>query len=576
MSGKCLQKLPHSCGTSDGLQVFAREEDDTVDGYCFSCGTYVRNPFNDKEVKVSALPAPKLPSKEEVEAKLKEIGSYKTVSIEARKLRASSLRPYGVKVELSEKDGTTPMVRYYPYKKDGEIVAYKAKAIHKKHMWWVGSSKDVDFFGWEEAIGSGSKKLIICTGEDDVIAIHRAYDRCSKEEYKDQTPAIISVISGDRSAVRELVAKRDEIQSRFKEIVLAFDMDDSGQRAAEEVSRAFPEATVASLPAKDANQALMDGKYRALFTSIQFNAKRKKNSKLVWAHDIWEEAAKPAEWGELTWPWPTIQDLTRGIRYGETIYIGGGVKMGKSAILNSIAGHIIQNCDEKVCLIKPEEAKSKTLKLMAGQLAGAVFHDPKIPFDEKKYMDAREIAKGKMLMFTMYQDIKWEGLKSDIIDAVHMGCKAVFIDPITNLTNGMDPSVANVKLQEVAQSLAQMALDYNIVVFIFCHLKAPEGNLSHDQRAKAYEQGRYIDLGNCPHELGGSVLSAQFAGSRAMMRSCNYMLGLEGNKDDNLPDDIRNSRRLTLLEDREFGEVGSVKLKWQPETTWLVEAGQWR
>jgi hypothetical protein len=34
--GECLVKLPHSCGSRSGLQVFEKE-DGTVDGYCFSC-----------------------------------------------------------------------------------------------------------------------------------------------------------------------------------------------------------------------------------------------------------------------------------------------------------------------------------------------------------------------------------------------------------------------------------------------------------------------------------------------------------------------------------------------------------
>ena len=52
-------------------------------------------------------------------------------------------------------------------------------------------------------------------------------------------------------------------------------------------------------------------------------------------------AREPAKWGELSWPWQTLQELTRGIRYGETYFIGAGVKMGKSELLNAIAAHFI-------------------------------------------------------------------------------------------------------------------------------------------------------------------------------------------------------------------------------------------
>src|SRR5690606_20357098 len=141
-----------------------------------------------------------------------------------------------------------------------------------------------------------------------------------------------------------------------------------------------------------------------------------------------------------------------------------------------------------------------------------------------------------------YQHLGWESLKEDIREAASNGCTAIFIDPITNLTNGMSAADANTKLQEIAQELAAMALDLNVVIFIFCHLKSPDSGPD--------------------HEHGGQVLSSQFAGSRAMMRSCNLMIGIEGDKSPELPLEQKNMRELVLLEDREFGNTGRFPLYW--------------
>jgi twinkle protein len=116
-----------------------------------------------------------------------------------------------------------------------------------------------------------------------------------------------------------------------------------------------------------------------------------------------------------------------------------------------------------------------------------------------------------------------------------------------------------------------MALDMNFFAGLFCHLKAPDGSISSDQRSKAYSTQHYIGLGNCPHERGGNVYSNQFAGSRAMMRSCNFMIGMEGNKDPELPVNIRNIRNLNLLEEREFGESGIFPIYWNAETSLFKE-----
>lgn len=115
----------------------------------------------------------------------------------------------------------------------------------------------------------------------------------------------------------------------------------------------------------------------------------------------------------------------------------------------------------------------------------------------------------------------------------------------------MNSAEANTKLQEIAQDLAAMAKDLDIVIFIFCHLRNPESGLDHTR--------------------GGKVLTSQFAGSRAMGRSCNYMFGIEGNKDPELPEDQRNIRHLVLLDDREYGESGSFSLYWDKDTTMFNE-----
>lgn len=51
-----------------------------------------------------------------------------------------------------------------------------------------------------------------------------------------------------------------------------------------------------------------------------------------------------------------------------------------------------------------------------------------------------------------------------------------------------------------------------------------------------------------------------------MMRSCNYMIGLEGNKDPALPLEQRNVRNLVILEDREFGSSEKISLYWDYKT----------
>jgi len=520
------------------LQIFENEGKYT--GYCFSCGTYEPNVYGDKPVGYKPPVVFKTP--EQIKEEIDEVSEYRSFDLPERKLKKETLDYFKVKIGVSEEDGVTPRTHYYPYRQRDDIVGYKVRLISPKSFWAIGTTKEVDFFGWKEAISVGAKKLFICEGEVDAMSLFQIFkDNNKGTAYADFLPAVVSLSNGAGGAVKQITANITQIRQYFKEIILVFDMDAAGKKAAEEVIRLVPDALVASLPEKDVNACLVQGRSKAAYNACQFNAATPKNTRFVSGDSLHEEAKKPPIFG-VSWPWKHVTAATRGIRLGETIYIGAGQKQGKSEVVNTLAAHFVKEHGWKVFLVKPEEANNKTYKLVAGKLAGKFFHDPTKPFDEEAYDKAGKVLSGHLYMLNLYQHVGWETLKADIRAAAMEGCKAIIIDPITNLTNGMDSASANTRLQEIAQELASMALDLNVVIFIFCHLRNPESGP--------------------PHERGGEVLSSQFAGSRAMARSCNLMLGLEGNRDPNLGPEEKNLRTLVLLEDREFGETGRFKLYW--------------
>lgn len=569
MAGVPIEKLPHSCGTKQGLQVFADPETGKVDGYCFSCRTPVRNPYGE-EREISDIKMPKPKTEEELKAEFAEIAGYPVLDVKVRKLRAKNLSSFGIKISVSEEDGKTPTAMYFPMYVSGKHTGYYVKTLTEpKYTWAIGNVKKAEPFGWQQARKSGAYKLIIVEGKEDAVAVESIFERHGDEKYK---PAVISLPNGVNSVRSSLSQISDEASRIFKEVVICFDNDKPGQDAVADAMVFFPKALTATLPDHDPNDCIINGSTNAAYKALSFNAKPPKNTRIVVADfDLHQKAREPTPYGELTWPYPKMNKLLRKMRLGETIYIGAGVKMGKSELLNDIAGHLIKEHGVKVFMAKPEEENKKTYKLMCNKMVGKVFHDPDTPFNFDDYDEAGKLLEGKLMMLDLYQHMGWDSLKKDIIMACSMGAKAIFIDPITNLTNGMNAADANVKLQEIAQELAAMALDLHVVIFIFVHLKAPEGNITREARLKKYEKGEYVKLGNCPHEFGGDIQSAQFAGSRAMMRSCNLMLGLEGNKDPELEEDVRNLRWLTILEDREFGNAASIPLFWNKRTTFFTE-----
>lgn len=568
--GLQIDQLPHDvadCGGKRSLKVFL-QDDGKVDGYCFRCGSFVEHPYGE-HVDLKDLPQKKPKSEEDIQKEIAEVATYPTVDVEKRKLRASTLEFFGAKVSMSEKDGITPTAIYWPVTKEGKLSGYHVKVLDKSlgSPFNLGDTRDCDLLNWEQAKSSGAYRLIITEGPEDMASVHRIYEMYGKKEFQ---PAVVSLPHG-ASSVKKSITKHLTDLKRFKEIIFCFDDDDAGNKAVEVGRVILPKAQSVKLPTKDANQALIDGLSKAAYNALSYHAAIPKNTRIVMGSAVHDKAREPPSYGEYTWPFPTLNKALRGLRTKTTTYIGAGVKMGKGELRNEIAAHLIKQHGAKIFMADPEAPNEKTYKLLAGKLESKFFHDPDKEFDYEAFDRAGEILKEKLALVNVYQHLGWESLRQDMVEAAHWGAKIHFIDPITNLTNGVNSGEANTMLQEIAQEISSLAMDLDIAVLMFCHLKAPEGNLSGDQRSAKYKAGRFIGLGNCPHEMGGDVLSAQFAGSRAMMRSSNLMLGLEGNKDPDLDEDQRNVRVLKVLEDREFGASVKVPLFWNKDNGRFTE-----
>ncbi|AXH71995.1 MAG: GP4d helicase [Podoviridae sp. ctbj_2] len=544
---ECIEKIVHDtedCG-SHALQIFLNE-DGRYTGFCFSCRTYVPDPYKDRPADYKPVPIRKTP--EQIQEEIGEIQKYKTVGLPARKLKQEYLEYFGIKIGLSEQDGETPVSHHYPYFRDGELVGYKNRTIVDKRMWSSGDLKDAELFGWEQAISAGARKLFITEGECDAVALYQVLVESAKgTAYAASKPSVVSLPSGAATAGRVAARLKNEIMKHFKEedIVLVFDMDNPGQEAVKEFRKVMPKISVATLPEKDANECLIKGKSQALKSAVVFKAAPPVNSRLVSVASVAAKAREPVPWG-FSYPYKKLTEFTRGRRFGETIYIGGGVKMGKSELLNDMVAHDIMEHKWKVFCIKPEESNVRTLQGVVGKMVNRIFHDPAVEFDEAAWDKGIELIDGNLIMIDLYQELTLEVMKSDIRAAVAQEVKSVYIDPITVLSNKYAPAEANVVLQQMSQELSAMAMELQIIVHLFCHLKAPDQGPS--------------------HERGGDVLSHQFAGSRAMMRSCNTMIGIQGNKDPDLSEEDRNLRTLVLLEDRMTGNAGKIPLFWDKAT----------
>lgn len=522
-------------------------------------------------------------SKETVE----EINQLGSANLPDRKIPKEVLEKFGVKVAFSQTDGRTIEAIYFPYKNEQDVVTgYKKRDLtlpkdHKYHFTTVGSvSADNMLFGYRP--NKPGKKVFLAEGEFDQMSAYWALVSCTNQENFD--PQVVGLPLGTGNAAKCVGASHNmKMLNNYQEIVLAFDNDEAtaeerkkkikkGKEATEDISAIFPtKALVADLKdLKDPNDFLQNKRKQELYWCLMKPEVFKPDG-FVDIDDIFEEATSIPKMGR-EWPWESLNKSTYGRRGGEGYFIGAGVKIGKSEFVNELTDFIIENESTPVSLFKLEEKPSMTVRKMAGKRKGKLFHKPdrvnidgldfkgnEIPqadldkyFTQDELKDAVMSLKGKILTYDSYGATSWEQLKKAITYAVVVqGSKDIFIDPITRLTAGMTAAETDVELRKFSDEISKLAKDLDFTYYCFCHLKAPQVGKQHSQ--------------------GGQVLSEQFRGSRAMMESTYYLVGIERDKSPGLPEVVRNMSTFVVLEDRMFGNTIKFLVYYDVETGRYLE-----
>lgn len=326
--GKLVGKMGHHCGSRKGLNLY-EEDNGNVTGWCFSCKKFEPDPLEGNTMEKAGIQrSTKTP--EEIEEEINEILTCPITGLPDRKIGKATMEYFETRVSLDEERREDVVFHYYPYIdiKTKRLSGFKVRRCEDKKIWSLGAVKDVYPFGWSQAIATGSPRVYITEGEIDAMSLFSVLmQKNVGTAYEKNIPAVISVPHGAAAAGKDLAKVISDIRKHFKEVVLVFDMDKAGNAAVEDILRIIPEAKVATLPCKDVNECVLEGHVKALQNAVLFKAETPKNTRLVYAEDLFEAAKEPAKFG-LSWPWKNVTEQTRGIRFGETIYVGAAQKMG--------------------------------------------------------------------------------------------------------------------------------------------------------------------------------------------------------------------------------------------------------
>lgn len=525
------------CDSSDAMAVYV-QPDGKHDATCFSCGHY------DPDPPISAI-------ENEVHSTSRNTEVQSTISvsdvlecphlpISSREIKQSTVEFYEVRTILNGLDGKTPVAVCFPYYKYNNniysITGYKKRTLESKIFTSIGDTRDTLLFGANK-FSSGGKRLYITEGEIDCLSLYQILKDLAGEQYKHLDPCVVSLPHGSKSAAKSLSANLNFL-NKFDEIVLVFDQDEAGQEAVNSVCSFLDPARVkiASYSEKDPNDMLLAGKQSELKWAVLTRAQGYKPEGITTSTALLEQAVKPVTQG-IDWPWPTLTKLTFGRRpalYG----IGAGVGIGKTELFHELIHHICNTEEKPIGVFLLEEAPQRTIRIIAGKYLNTPLHRPDVECNQQDVESA--IAQlhqptEKLYIFDHKGSRDWDTIYSQCkyLASVH-GVRDLIIDPLTAIISHEENT--DRALHKLMADMAVLTQEpYNCRAYYSSHLNEPPRD-------------------RIPHEEGGRVKEAHFAGSRAMIRFSNYIFALERNKQD--PDIVqRNTTTFRVLKDRDFGQA---------------------
>ncbi|MBX6334464.1 toprim domain-containing protein [Candidatus Saccharibacteria bacterium] len=500
MSAWVATHLPcPTCGSSDAYSI-----NDRGWGKCFSCG---------RNFKVGEEPTRMTEVKSSKSKELVPFGEYRALT--KRGITEETCRKFGYFV--TKHNGKT--VQVAPYQNaEGQTIAQKLRTADKKFS-TTGDFKNVVLFGqrlWQ----AGGKRLVITEGEIDCLSV---------SQVQGNKWPVVSVPNGAQGAVNA-VKKSLEWVCSFDEVVIMFDEDEPGQEAAVKVAELLPpgKAKIATLPAKDANELLQQGRGQEIITAI-WQAREYRPDGLVTIDDLFDEIAKPIEMG-LPWCFPTLTSYTYGRRYGEVYGFGAGTGIGKTDLLTQQIAFDVKELGEKVGVIFLEQRPVETGKRIAGKIDGVRYHVPGAEWNEEQLKTTLNSLRDKVIFYDSWGETEWSVIQSKIrYMAVALGVRIFYVDHLTAMA---DTSNERESLEQIMKEMAGLANELEIIIHFVSHLATPEGK---------------------PHEEGGRVAIRHFKGSRAIGFWSYFLFGLE--RDQQAEDeDVRQTTTFRILKDRYTGQ----------------------
>jgi twinkle protein len=473
-------------------------------------------------------------------AGLLPFGEY--IDLTKRKIKQTTCEKFGYYVVDTE-GGKAQVAQYRD--QDGAICGQKVRTMKngKKHFYATGEMKNVQLFGqhlWKR----DGKRIIITEGEIDALSVSEVIG----------TWPVVSIPTGAEGAARAIAVNIEFLES-YETVVLCFDMDEPGQRAARECVDLFTpgKVCIAQLPLKDASEMVQANRFKELNNAL-WEAQVARPDGIVCGADLWEQVSTPVVMGK-PYPWAGLNEKLYGQRGGEIVTWCAGSGIGKSALVaETTFANIMRDIEHDVVgYIALEENTARTGRRFMGMYLNKPIHLPGHDVDPALLREAFEVTLGTRRLWTYdhFGSVVAENLLSKMRYLVKAcGCTRLVLDHLSIVISDSEDDDERKAIDRLMTKLRTFTEETGVGMDLVSHLKRPPG------------------LG---HEDGAQVSLAHLRGSAAIAQLSDAVIGVERNQQAETEDE-RNTTVLRVVKNRYAGLTGpAVALRYDHTTGRLTE-----
>lgn len=377
-----------------------------------------------------------------------------------RGLTKDTLKTYDIKTKI-DAEGKPVSVGFTMPNGDIKVRELAGKKFH----WLPGADlAKAGLFGRDKFSAGSHKYVTITEGYEDAASIHQV---CRGP--------VVSIHSSS-SAVSDVSVDYSFLNS-FERIYLAFDGDEPGRAATAKVAKLFDYNKVYDVKfgggRKDANDYLQRGEVTELY-NIWWNAKRYLPDTIKSSFTEFRDIlSNPVKVG-VSYPWPTLSEMTKGIRTGESVLITAMEGVGKTEIMHAIEHKLLKETDYNVGSIYIEEPEQRHLQAIAGIELQRPVHLPDSGCTNDQVIAALEEVVGRderLHVYSHYGSDDADVLLDTIrFLVVARGCRVVLFDHITMAVSGLAGDDERRALDYLSTRLEMMVKELDFALILVSHV----------------------------------------------------------------------------------------------------------